>query len=173
MGTRRVYTRGGLHGNVYVRFIAGNDRGTSSLEGTVNQVEPLLEKSVKEWVKAAVESSLGESGTVGVMAVESFMVKMKEVFHEVLASHSPLPVAVPPVAGAGSVVLEAGSVRGDPNVGGSVAASRVPSGFGESASTAVVEEPAAVQSSDPKPGNACKITCNVIVIKGVSSDRQC
>ena len=41
-----------------------------------------VERDIQHWVKAAVESSMGSLGTVGALAVEEFLSKLKEAVQE-------------------------------------------------------------------------------------------
>ena len=41
-----------------------------------------VEREIQQWVKAAIESSLGRLGTVGALAVEDFLDKLKEALRE-------------------------------------------------------------------------------------------
>ena len=42
-----------------------------------------VERDIQQWVKAAVESSLGKLGTVGALAVEEFLGKLKGIIQEI------------------------------------------------------------------------------------------
>ena len=47
-----------------------------------------VERDIQQWVKAAVESSMGSLETVGALAVEEFLNKLKEAVQEL--SHAPV-----------------------------------------------------------------------------------
>ena len=49
-----------------------------------------VERDIQQWVKAAVESSLGKLGTVGSLAVEEFLGKLKGAIQE-LGQRSVIP----------------------------------------------------------------------------------
>ena len=49
-----------------------------------SSIEARLEHDVHGWVKAAFESTKGQVGTVGAMAMDDFLQKMKEVFWEIV-----------------------------------------------------------------------------------------
>ena len=108
-----------------------------------------LEQDVSHWVKAAIDSSLGRLGVVGVMAVEDFMEKMKEVLREVVSSYSSLDSRK-------SVLdeLPVASTSGGPqslSVSGSVGVlSSIPTLFGEGVVPSIQEGPRDVLSSSGK-----------------------
>ena len=85
-----------------------------------------VEREIQQWVKAATESSLGRLGTVGALAVEDFLDKLKEALREL----GQAPVV--PRGGETSSLPRsvAGSISGvdDRRVAGE---SDVPSEFGE------------------------------------------
>ena len=56
----------------------------------LHQLESRIEENVRHWVKAVVDSSLGQLGTMGALAVEEFMVRLNLAFVEVLASQTVL-----------------------------------------------------------------------------------
>ena len=116
-----------------------------------------LEQDVSHWVKAAIDSSLRRLGVVGVMAVEDFMEKMKEVLREVVSSYSPLNSRT-------SVLdeLPVASTSGGPqslSVSGSVGVqSSIPTLFGEGV---IQEGPLDVlSSSGKKPGKNLIRSCD-------------
>ena len=87
-----------------------------------------VERDIQQWVKAAVESSMGSLETMGALAVEEFLNKLKEAVQEL--SHA--PVSMMPCGG--------DTFPLPPSVCGSVAGvdcrraalgSDVPSEFGE------------------------------------------
>ena len=119
-----------------------------------------LEQDVSHWVKAAIDSSLGRLGVVGVMAVEDFMEKMKEVLREVVSSYSPLNSRK-------SVLdeLPVASTSGGPqslSVSGSVGVqSSIPTLFGEGVVPSIQEGPLDVlSSSGKKPGKNLIRSCD-------------
>ena len=59
--------------------------------------EARLEHNVHGWVKAAVESIMGPLGTVGAMAMDNFLQKMKEMFREIVAFQASSAEPVSPV----------------------------------------------------------------------------
>ena len=138
----------------------------TSLDAVMARMEGRLEKIVSEWVKAAMESSLGQLGTVGALAVESFWSKLKEAVKEAtsveslgldvaaVASSSSAAVVGAPVPGSsGSVVAGGSAVTSGVPVSGSVAGSRVPSAFGDASSVQALEVPAVGAATVQKPGN--------------------
>ena len=50
--------------------------------GQFNELFRRVEREIQQWVKAAFESSLGRLGTVGALAVEEFLGKLKEALQE-------------------------------------------------------------------------------------------
>ena len=85
-----------------------------------------VEREIQQWVKAAIESSLGRLGTVGALAVEDFLDKLKEALREL--GQSP----VVPRGGETSSLPRsvAGSISGVDDRRAAVE-SDVPSEFGE------------------------------------------
>ena len=121
-----------------------------------------LEKIVSGVVKATIESSLGRIGTVGALAVEEFIAKLRDAMPGATATAS--NSAVVDAIESGSVVVPPGTpVRGQlPSVEMSHS-SPVPSAFGGGESSvsaikpsaaAAVEMPAIVSSE--KPGKNLK-----------------
>ena len=116
-----------------------------------------VEHDIQQWVKAAVESSLGSLGTVGALAVEEFLLKLKGAIQELGQS---------PVVPCGVDVLPrppslAGSVAGG-DIRRTGVDSDLPSEFGERSGI-----PSGVTSSGgastSKPGNESqKITWGVL-----------
>ena len=49
-----------------------------------------MKHNVSLLVKALLDLSLGHFGTVGVLTVEDFVVRMKTMFHEAVDAHSPV-----------------------------------------------------------------------------------
>ena len=62
-----------------------------SREDILQQLVKRMEDNVRHSVKAVLDSSLGQLGSVGVVAVKDFMAKMKSVFREVMAYQSQMP----------------------------------------------------------------------------------
>ena len=56
--------------------------------GQFSELFRRVERDIQQWVKAAVESSMGSLGTVGALAVEEFLNKLKEDVQEL--SHAPV-----------------------------------------------------------------------------------
>ena len=111
-----------------------------------------VEREIQQWMKAAIESSLGRLGTVGALAVEDFMDKLKEALREL---------------GQASVVPRGGETSSLPrSVAGSISGvddrraaveSDVPSEFGEKSVVPSGGTSSAVASTS-KPGkNSQKI----------------
>ena len=119
----------------------------------MEQVEERLKQTIESWVKAALESSLGEIGTVGALSVEAFMDKLKNAIAAATSVSSARSVLESLPSTSGVPAPEGASVVAGPVAGGSTSGSRVPSAFGDSASTAVVQESAASVPVEGKPGN--------------------
>ena len=106
-----------------------------------------VEREIQQWVKAAIESSLGRLGTVGALAVEDFLDKVKEALREL---------------GQAPVVPRGGETSSLPrSVAGSISGvddrrvaveSDVPSEFGEKSVVPYGGTSSAVASAS-KPGN--------------------
>ena len=106
-----------------------------------------VEREIQQWVKAAIESSLGRLGTVGALAVEDFLDKVKEALREL---------------GQAPVVSRGGETSSLPrSVAGSISGvddrrvaveSDVPSEFGEKSVVPYGGTSSAVASTS-KPGN--------------------
>ena len=79
----------------------------NTVAGQFAELFTRVEHDIQQWVKAAVESSLGKLGTVGALAVEEFLDKMKSAVQE---------LCQPPVVPAVSDVLPR-----PPSVAGSIA----------------------------------------------------
>ena len=96
----------------------------------MSTLEARLETDVNSWVKAAVESSMGQLGVVGAMAMDEFLQKLKDVIQEIVT-----PSAIS--AGTVSPLMEqsigsAFGVRSSTTVSGSIdETSSVPTAFGE------------------------------------------
>ena len=114
-----------------------------------------LEHDINSWVKAAFESSMGHLRTVGAIAMDDFLQKMKEVLKEIASSMSPhgtamssaeLPVPAMPEMPFFVEKTVPGSSR---SVG---TGSMVPTIFGDKRSVSSVVDPAVFQSSADKPG---------------------
>ena len=52
--------------------------------GQFSELFRRVERDIQKWVKAAVESSMGSLGTVGALAVEEFLSKLKEAVQELV-----------------------------------------------------------------------------------------
>ena len=65
-----------------------DDSTDVSLGILLDRVEPRLEKNMSPLFKAILEAALGEAGTVGVMKLDDFLVKLKTAMHELLAAQS-------------------------------------------------------------------------------------
>ena len=105
-----------------------------------------LEKNLLHVVKATVESTLGQLGTVGAMAIDDFIARVNAVVCD-LASASGQYEAVP-VGSTITVqapVITSSIFRGE----GSVSGSTVPSAFGDALSVMTSSVP---QSTAVKPG---------------------
>ena len=109
-----------------------------------------LEKKLSHVVNATVDSTLGRLGTVGAMAIEDFVERLKTV----VVNAANVEESSGPATSGGTVVIQtsvvappAGSVT--VREGGSVASSTMPSPFGDvrSVMTSVVP-----QTVDVKPG---------------------
>ena len=133
--------------------VSGDDRVASSFRGVMEQVEERLKQNVESWVKAALESSLGQIGTVGALSVEAFMDKLKDAFAAATSGSSARSVLDSLPSTSGVPAPECASVAAGPVAGGSTSGSRVPSAFGDSVSTAIVQEPAGLAPVEGKPGN--------------------
>ena len=53
------------------------------LQGHFTTLLASIEENIQEWVKTAIESSLGKRGTVGALAVDEFFSKLKSAVQEV------------------------------------------------------------------------------------------
>ena len=82
-----------------------------------------------------------------------FTEKLKNAFTAVTAECSTKAVLGSLPSTSGVQVPESASVTAGPVVGSSTAGSRVPSAFGDSASTTVAKEPAVPVPAGEKPGN--------------------
>ena len=81
---------------------------SASTEGLAtywSSLDARLEIDIHNWVKASIESSLGQLGTVGATAMDDFLLKIKKVFKEIVSSlsvhgtslsNAELPVSVVP-----------------------------------------------------------------------------
>ena len=94
--------------------------------GQFSELFSRVERDLQQWVKAAIESSLGSLGTVGALAVEKFLSKLKSAVQDFGQSAS-LPCESDSLPRPSSL---AGSVAGG-NSRGTGANSDVPSEFGE------------------------------------------
>ena len=114
-----------------------------------SSIEARLEHDVHGWVNAAVESTIGQLETAGAMDMDDFLLKMKEVFRELVASQTSsaeplveLPTA--PVPSGPSVTRVSESLD---------LASSVPMAFGDLVVLLVVGKSANLPSSSAtKPG---------------------
>ena len=111
-----------------------------------------LEKMVERVVKATVESTLGAVGTVGALAVEEFMQKLKTALNDV----SPASV----VAGGSATIDNASGdgvsmecpetpIRGSVTSARGVQSSPVPSAFGVAGSSVSARVPAGAAAGKP------------------------
>ena len=62
-------------------FVDANVRA-DVIVGQFTELFQRVEREIQQWVKAAVESSLGKLGTVGALAVEEFLGKLKGALQE-------------------------------------------------------------------------------------------
>ena len=115
--------------------------------GQFTQLFRRVEREIQQWVKAAIASSLSRLGTVGALAVEDFLDKLKEALREL----GQAPVV--PFGGETSSLprFVAGSISGvdDRRV---AVESDVPSEFGEKSVDPSGGTSSAVASTS-KPGN--------------------
>ena len=110
--------------------IVDGDPQSKSLEEMLHQLEGRVEKNFPHWVTAVIDSSLGQFGIVGELAVEEFMDKLKSAFVEILAAQTVMP------SGTSRRVSESGpwdtsSVALGVAAGGSSTVSQVPTAFGD------------------------------------------
>ena len=56
--------------------------------GQFSELFSRIERDLQQWVKAAIESSLGSLGTVGALAVEEFLSKLKSAVQDLGQSSS-------------------------------------------------------------------------------------
>ena len=112
-----------------------------------------VEREIQQWVKAAIESSLGRLGTVGALAVEDFLDKLKEALREL----GQTPVV--PRGGETSSLPRsvAGSISGADERRVAVE-SDVPSEFGEKSVVPSGGTSSAVASTSNPGKNSRKIT---------------
>ena len=115
--------------------------------GQFSELFSRVERDLQQWIKAAIESSLGSLGTVGALAVEEFLSKLKSAVQD-LGQSSSVPCESDGLPRPPSL---AGSVAGG-NSRGTGANSDLPS---ESRERSVI--PSGVTSSGvaptSKPGN--------------------
>ena len=134
-------------------FLGPGDSGSSSFQGLLEQIEWRIEKSAGQWVKAVLDSSLAQLGTVGAMAVEEFVSKMKEAISEVLVGQVAVPLGAVSRRASDSLPPDIGSASGVlPEVESIPGGSTIPTAFGGPSSVAAGGGPAAVVSSLKKPG---------------------
>ena len=106
-----------------------------------------VERELQQWVKAAIESSLGRLGKVGALAVQEFLGKLKEALQELGQA--------PVVPRGGETSSLPRSVAG--SISGVAVESDVPSEFGEKSVVPSGGTSSAVASTS-KPGkNSQKI----------------
>ena len=129
------------------------------VEGQFAELFRRVEKEIQHWVKAAVESRLGQLGTVGALAVEEFLSKLKEAIQDL--RHAPVASRsddVPPLPRSVAGSLFGGEDRRAPSESG------VPSEFGERSVVPSGGTSCAVASTS-KPGkNSQKIMWGVLVV---------
>ena len=94
--------------------------------GQFSELFSRVERDLQQWVKAVIESSLGSLGTVGALAVEEFLSKLKSSVQD-LGQSSSVPCESDGLPRPTSL---AGSVAGG-NSRGTGATSDVPPEFGE------------------------------------------
>ena len=122
------------------------------VSGQFTELFTRFEHDIQQWVKAAVESSLGKLGTVGALAVEEFLDKLKAAIQELC--HPPV---IPPV----NDVLPrppsvAGSIAGVEGFRTGVCSDVPPTEFGERSVIVPSGAPSSSASgvaTTSKPGN--------------------
>ena len=134
------------------------------MSGQFTELFARVEHDIQQWVKAAVESSLGKLGTVGALAVEEFLDKLKAAIQELC--HPPV---IPPV----NDVLPrppsvAGSIAGVEGFRTGVCSDVPPTEFGERSVIVPSGAPSSSASgvaTTSKPGNEShKIKWGVLVV---------
>ena len=139
-------------------FLGPGDSGSSSFQGLLEQIEWRIEKSAGQWVKAVLDSSLAQLGTVGAMAVEEFVSKMKEAIREVMVGQVAVPLGAMSRRASDSLPPDIGSASGVlPEVESIPGGSTIPTAFGGPSSVAAGGGPAAVVSSLKKPGKQLQV----------------
>ena len=133
-----------------------DDSNEMSFEQLLDRIESRLGDKIGHWVKAVFDSSMGQLGTVGVLAVEEFFTKLKSVFQEALAAQATVFAPLPDVAprhSADLAPLDSSSV-GFPAVRcSSGTGSIVPTVFGDAGSVSAVGDVVARTPAAVKPGN--------------------
>ena len=132
-------------------FADANVRADAVL-GQFTELFRRVEREYQQWVKAAIESSLGRLGTVGALAVEEFLDKLNEALREL--GQAPL---VPRGDGTSSLPRSvAGSISGVDDRRAAVE-SDVPSDFGEKSVVPSGGTSSAVASTSRPGKNSQKI----------------
>ena len=117
--------------------------------GQFTELFQRVEREIQQWVKAAVESSLGKLGTVGALAVEEFLGKLKGALQELgQSSFSPCVGDVLPRSSS-----VAGSVAGFESRRTCVDSDVPPSDFGERSVAPSGAPSSSGVATTSKPGN--------------------
>ena len=129
-----------------------DDCGSELVETVVGMVPVHMENNVGQWMKAVLDSTLGQLGADEVLTVEDFFRKMKAAFRENLSES---PQTIPELAvcrssdagPSGSVSVNLMHPRDVSSVG-----SHMPSAFGEMTSASAACDGVAGSSLGNKPG---------------------
>ena len=73
---------------IVIGFVAGAPSSTEVLVTHWSSLDARLEHDIHSRVKASFESSMGQLGIVGATAMDDFLLKMQEVFKEIISSLS-------------------------------------------------------------------------------------